>query len=218
MSHRQSAVGNPQSAILLLGPTGAGKTPLGEYLAKHGLNGRTCVHFDFGERMRRAAAQGKASGLPAWAVTIIRVSLSTCRLLRPDEFPVALRILKLFLRKEGRSKLVILNGLPRRKSQAAGLAKILHIDAVVVLNCVERTVHERIRLNSGGDRSGRNDDVPGKVRKKLEIFRKMTIPLIDYFGMRGASIVRIRAATGAGSAEMARLLSKRIQGATWLSK
>jgi adenylate kinase family enzyme len=39
-------------AMLLIGPTGAGKTPLGKYLERHGLNGRRCRHFDFGANLR----------------------------------------------------------------------------------------------------------------------------------------------------------------------
>jgi hypothetical protein len=39
-------------AILPLGPTGSGKTPLGDYLEERGLFGRRCVHFDFGEKFK----------------------------------------------------------------------------------------------------------------------------------------------------------------------
>ncbi len=42
-------------AILLLGPTGSGKTPLGQALEKKGLAGRRCVHFDFGANLREIA-------------------------------------------------------------------------------------------------------------------------------------------------------------------
>ncbi|MCX7427258.1 MAG: hypothetical protein NTW96_16720 [Planctomycetia bacterium] len=40
-------------AMLLLGPTGSGKTPLGDLLERRGLGGRRCVHFDFGAHLRR---------------------------------------------------------------------------------------------------------------------------------------------------------------------
>ncbi|HPP52686.1 MAG TPA: nucleoside monophosphate kinase, partial [Thermoguttaceae bacterium] len=53
--------GSGQSApvyqgLLLLGPTGSGKTPLGELLAQQGVWGRRCVHFDFGAQLRRIAS------------------------------------------------------------------------------------------------------------------------------------------------------------------
>lgn len=52
-------------AVLLLGPTGAGKTPLGRICAQRGLWGRSCTHVDFGACLRRAAAGDPvlASGL-----------------------------------------------------------------------------------------------------------------------------------------------------------
>ena len=53
----------PSDAILLLGPTAAGKTPLGQLFADRGLWGRPCVHFDFGENLRRIADSGSADGL-----------------------------------------------------------------------------------------------------------------------------------------------------------
>lgn len=46
-------------AVVLLGPTGSGKTPLGELMARQGLWGRRCVHFDFGALLRQIAAQGR---------------------------------------------------------------------------------------------------------------------------------------------------------------
>ena len=43
-------------AWLIIGPTGSGKTPLGEALELAGWNGRRCLHFDLGEELRRIAA------------------------------------------------------------------------------------------------------------------------------------------------------------------
>ena len=44
-----------QPGILLLGPTGSGKTPLGDRLQIRDLWGRRCHHFDFGVRLRDVA-------------------------------------------------------------------------------------------------------------------------------------------------------------------
>jgi hypothetical protein len=49
-------VPNSLPALLLLGPTGAGKTPLGDWLEAHGLWGRPCHHFDFGANLRAVVA------------------------------------------------------------------------------------------------------------------------------------------------------------------
>ena len=51
-------------AVLILGSTGSGKTPLGEYIEQNGLNGIKCHHFDFGACLRRISGFGKGFG--AW--------------------------------------------------------------------------------------------------------------------------------------------------------
>lgn len=43
-------------AIVLMGPTGIGKSPLGELLERRGLQGLRCFHFDFGANLRAIAA------------------------------------------------------------------------------------------------------------------------------------------------------------------
>jgi adenylate kinase len=43
-------------ALLLLGPTGSGKSPLGDRLEARGLWSVRCAHFDFGANLRAEAA------------------------------------------------------------------------------------------------------------------------------------------------------------------
>jgi hypothetical protein len=43
--------------MLLIGPTGVGKTPFGSCLEKNGFRGRRCLHFDFGHELRTVAQQ-----------------------------------------------------------------------------------------------------------------------------------------------------------------
>jgi adenylate kinase family enzyme len=40
------------NAVLIVGPTGSGKTPLGEFLQQTGLWEKRCFHFDFGKALR----------------------------------------------------------------------------------------------------------------------------------------------------------------------
>ncbi|MDW7761659.1 MAG: hypothetical protein SCM96_13625 [Acidobacteriota bacterium] len=49
-------------AVLILGPTGSGKTPLGRELETRGHAGRRCRHFDFGAEMRALAGGPQDSG------------------------------------------------------------------------------------------------------------------------------------------------------------
>jgi len=85
-------------AILLLGPTGSGKTPLGEYLTAHGLWGRPCFHFDFGRQLRDAAASARPpANLSADDVAFLRGVLERGALLENEHFPIAEKILRAFL-------------------------------------------------------------------------------------------------------------------------
>nr|WP_225973740.1 nucleoside monophosphate kinase [Dehalogenimonas formicexedens] len=179
-------------AILLLGPTGAGKTPLGELLERQGLGGNKCFHFDFGAQLRRyaAAPTGLLSGTE---MEIIRTSLRTGALLTDGEFPIAEKLLGAFIEDKGISGgvLTVMNGLPRHAGQAAALAKTVNMTAIVVLECAPGTVIERIRTDAGGDRGGRRDDSIEEVTKKLAIFAEKTLPLVKYYEGRGVPVIHI---------------------------
>jgi|GEM_PF-132153 len=59
MNRSETALPEPNpwryKGIVLLGPTGSGKTPLGQLMVERGIWGRRCVHFDFGNLLRRIA-------------------------------------------------------------------------------------------------------------------------------------------------------------------
>ncbi len=177
------------NAILLLGPTGSGKTPLGEYLERHGLWNRRCAHFDFGAQLR-SAATSKPVELSDADLAVITTSLKTGALLEDHQFPIAERILRAFVRTQrlGAEDWIILNGLPRHVGQARDVDRIVDVKAVVSLECSPETVRERIRLDSGGDRAGRIDDDLPAVARKLTLFAQRTRPLIDHYAARGVRI------------------------------
>ena len=169
-------------AILLLGPTGSGKTPLGDCLATHGLSGQRCVHFDFGAQLRYAAVHG-GDGLGQEDLSFIRDVLRGGALLENDTFHIARTLLMNFLKERhvSANDLVILNGLPRHVGQARDAGEILKIKLVVALECTAETVHERIAGNTGGDRTGRVDDSVENITRKLKIYAAQTHPLIDHY-------------------------------------
>lgn len=182
-----------QPALLLLGPTGAGKTPLGGALARHGLWGRPCVHFDFGEQLRAATVTGPSRHLPPSAIDVIRQVLAGGALLRDDQFKIAAAILDHFLdahplRQDG---LLVLNGLPRHVGQARALSGRVSMQALVLLEAQSDTVHARIRADAGGDRQGRCDDSLDAVCQKLSIFRDRTLPLVNHYRDQGVTLYRI---------------------------
>jgi len=79
-----------RSALLLLGPTGAGKTPLGALIEREGLCGHRWAHFDFGHQMRKIAAGGRPTARLTQAdVDFLRQVLHSGALLEDERVPLA---------------------------------------------------------------------------------------------------------------------------------
>ena len=191
-----------QRAILVVGPTGSGKSPLGDWLETHGLRGRRCHHFDFGANMRAA------SGLSPEETRFLPEVLKRGALLENETFHIALKILDAFLatRKPQPDDLLVMNGLPRHVGQAVGLDGHLEFVAVVHLVCDAATVWDRLRNNTGGDRTTRDDDSRELVEKKLRIFNERTAPLIAHYRQRGVPVVEVKVGVETQQAEMAKSL------------
>ena len=175
------------NAILLLGPTGAGKTPLGETAQMLGLDGKPCRHFDFGSHLR-SMRQHPPDHVSAEARKIIHEVLEQSRLLEPHEDFVACEILEQWLQNLPAEAIIILNGLPRTIAQATKLEKLLHVRLVVQLTADDDTILARIRQNSGGDRTHREDDDTAAVTKRLAAYRERTMPLVKHYQLQGVPI------------------------------
>jgi adenylate kinase family enzyme len=199
-------------AMLLLGPTASGKTPLGEELQRRGLCGRRCVHFDFGANLRAADAGQAATGLTAEELGVIAQSLRTGALLEDEHFPIARKLLSAFIaaRRVGRDDVVALNGLPRHVGQARDLDGILDVRLVVRLACSAETVMARIARDTGGDRAGRADDDLASVRRKLDIFAERTRALADHYAAAGASVVTLEVAPATTAADARDELARQV--------
>ena len=198
-------------AILLVGSTGSGKTPLGELAEARGLGGTRCVHLDFGRELRRAGELEAPDDIFAREdIEFIREVLRTGALLEDEHFPLARKILASFLaaKRVGESDVVVLNGLPRHAGQAADMDHLFEIERVIVLDCSPEVVLERICTNAGGDRAGRRDDTPDEVRKRLELFKRRTVPLLDHYRRAGANVRTLRVAASTTAAELLRALER----------
>ena len=195
---------NRREAVLLIGPTGAGKTPLGDLLERRGLAGRRCIHFDFGRELRAAARGDRPAVLDRRETTFIQRVLRESLLLEREHFHIARKLLASFLetRLAGaaesgpqpagpapRSPIIILNGLPRHVAQAADVEGLVDVRTVIHLKCTPEVVLARIRTNAGGDRTGRSDDNPESVLRRHGDFEQRTLRLLDYYGSRGARVV-----------------------------
>ena len=75
-------------AALLVGPTGAGKTPFGEFTEQHGFCGRPCKHFDFGERLRAVVASDDGLGLSPTEIRTVRNVLEAGALLEDSDIGI----------------------------------------------------------------------------------------------------------------------------------
>jgi adenylate kinase family enzyme len=167
-------------AVLLVGPTGSGKTPLGDWLQTHG-RGR---HFDFGAHLRAG------TGLDATEKEFVRELLAKGMLLENETFYIAEKILRACTAGH-EDELLILNGLPRHVGQAVAIEPIVNVTMVVLLQASAATIRERLRRNSGGDRTDRVDDDLPLVQRKLATFTERTLPLVEHYRQRGARILEI---------------------------
>ncbi|OVE74764.1 hypothetical protein BVX97_06590 [bacterium E08(2017)] len=178
-------------ALLLLGPTGSGKSPLGDYLAEHGWQGRRCFHFDFGHNLRKAAEHGfDNTFLTKDDVNYIHDMLLAGTLLENETFYIAAHLLDAFMSDSGAQEddVIVMNGLPRHIGQAEEVDNLVDMQLVINLECSPETVMERIATNSGGDREGRVDDSKSRIVRKLEIFHERTVPLLDHYRHKNVRI------------------------------
>jgi adenylate kinase len=194
-----------------LGPTGSGKTPLGEEIERRGLHGRRCVHFDFGANLRAVAADpGAGETLTPAERESVRTSLATGALFEDRDMPMIMKIVKRFVEQRDLSpdSLLILNGLPRHRSQAEGLAGVVGVERIIRFEAPAAVVRERLRLDTGGDRAVRADDSLEGVERRLADFRERTLPLIDYYQGLGVPVLVIPVTTAMRAGEMFEIIAR----------
>lgn len=190
----KNAYSFPIDAVLLLGPTGVGKSPLGDLIAQKGLFRRKCHHLDFGSELRGAVSGGnRSAAYSPKELDFIHGVLGKGLLLENEHFPLAEKIISLFLDRCGfsRNDLLVLNGIPRHAGQANDMKSLALVAAVIVLDCSGNVVVKRIKSNVGGDRTVREDDNADLIEKKLMIFRDRTSLLIAHYEKEKSCIYRI---------------------------
>lgn len=204
----------PAESILILGPTGSGKTPLGNHIETFGLNGRRCMHFDFGRALRTlACAPHIPSGFKKEDITFIRDVLRNGALLENETFFLAEKVLLSFLAHKNfcNGDFLILNGLPRHINQATDMAGIAKVKGVIMLECTPHVVLERIQQNTGGDRTDRTDDTVALIRSKLQTFRNRTAPLTQYYANHGIPVHTVTVTASASAEQLyVNVLSRQI--------
>jgi adenylate kinase len=197
----------PRPALLLLGPTGSGKSPLGRRLE------RTAGfrHLDFGAHLRRIAA-GESTGLDAEEREFVRTLVETNALFPDAALPLVRRIVRAALSGTGPGP-VVLNGVPRTLAQAEGLADLLDVRWVVALDCSPRVTGARIERRHAGlttDDAGRGDDTPAQVARKLELFAQETRPLVAHYRARGARVIVLPVDVETSEDDLARAVARQV--------
>jgi len=200
-------------AILLLGPTGSGKTPLGEMLQARGLGTERCAHFDFGESLRRiAAGQLAINEITDGDRAFIAEMLDQGALLENEDFHIAEKVLRAFLAEQCHGQdapaTIVLNGLPRHAGQADDVGRIVTVRLVVELSCPAETVLLRLAGNAGGDRAGRIDDDPARSHRKLELYARRTEALLSHYRSLGADVITLTVGPDTTAEEMWQEISR----------
>lgn len=155
--------------LIILGPQGSGKGTQAKLLAEK-LN---LTHISTGELLRQAA---KASTLKG---KIIKNLLAKGTLI---PFETTLEVLEPVLKQTATG--FILDGMPRDLRQAEHLDWFLKqvkqsIDQVIYLELSEKSTYERLLKRAKLE--NRSDDTPEAIKKRLEIYSKETVPVIEHY-------------------------------------
>lgn len=202
-----------------MGPPGAGKGTQGELLAEW----LGVPRFSTGDMLREARQKGSTLGTRA------RRYMDAGELV-PDD--VILGLIDEAMARRAGNRGFILDGFPRTVAQAEGLGALLsrrgeRLDAVIDLKVPEDELVSRLSRRRvcgscgevtassgnetelrcpacGGQLIQRSDDRPETVRRRLEVYRGETAPVLEWYG-RSDSPVKIVDGTGTVDEVQARL-------------
>ena len=151
--------------LLFLGAPGAGKGTQTELLSKN----NSYLHLSTGELLRKEIEMNTILGKQ------VKETINRGELVSDD---LVLKIVKQNLDQDNKGW--ILDGYPRNLTQANSLNKILleinqPLEVVFYLDIPEEVLIQRLLLR------GRKDDTEDTIRRRVDIYKKTTEPLIQYF-------------------------------------
>lgn len=178
-------VASPE-ALLLMGPPGAGKGTQATKLAR----ARGVTKLSTGDMLRSNVQRGTELGARAQ-------SIMEAGGLVPDDIIIAMVRSELDRQQPVR---VLLDGFPRTEEQARALDEMLvtydaPLTAAIVLEVSEDELVRRLVGRAAEE--GRSDDSEATVRKRMDVYREQTRPLIAYYEERG----KLRRVDGIGPVE-----------------
>jgi len=159
------------SRIIFLGPPGAGKGTQASLLAEFG----KIPHISTGDILRQAIVDQTELGQKAQ-------SYMDQGELVPDD--LILDLIRDRLSHSDTHNGWILDGFPRNVSQASFLDQLLRelaqeCDYVINLEVPDEVLIERLLAR------GRKDDNHDTIARRLEVYRDLTAPVIDYYQGKG---------------------------------
>lgn len=159
--------------LVIFGAPGSGKGTQSEKL----IDRYHLHHISTGEVLRDHIARGTELGRTADAY------ISQGQLI-PDELMLRVLEHELDNNPDETAEGVIFDGFPRTIPQAQALKEMMKrrgqkIHAVIGLEVPEDQLMDRMVLR--GKESGRSDDNPETIRKRLAVYHKQTQPLRDYY-------------------------------------
>ncbi|WP_107670436.1 adenylate kinase [Cyanothece sp. BG0011] len=153
--------------LIFLGPPGSGKGTQAQQLSE----AFKIPHISTGEMLREAIAQQTALGQKA------QTYVDKGELV-PDE--LLLDLIEDRLNHEDAQQGWILDGFPRNLPQAEFLDQLLHkfnkfSQQAINLDVPDEVIIDRLLLR------GRKDDNEQTIRRRLEVYREKTQPVLDYY-------------------------------------
>ena len=158
--------------VVFLGPPGAGKGTQAVRIAEK----YNVPHISTGDILREAVKEGTELG------KLAKEYMDKGELV-PDDVIIGI-IRERLSQSDVRERGFILDGFPRTLPQAEALDRMLSdlnmpLDKVVYLNVDDEEIVKRLLAR------GRADDTEEVIRNRLEVYRKQTAPLIDYYSEKG---------------------------------
>ncbi len=160
--------------VLLMGPPGAGKGTQAARLAE----ARGLRKLSTGDMLRSHVARGTELGRAAKGIM-------DAGELVPDDLIIAMVEAELAPMRPVR---VLLDGFPRTPGQAEALETLLAREGASLTAAVALEVADDELVRRLGGRAveeGRSDDNESTIRYRMNVYRKQTQPLLDYYDQRG---------------------------------
>jgi len=161
--------------LIILGAPGSGKGTQGALLSTR----LAIPKISTGDLLRAAVKDGTPLGTKA-------KGFMDQGLLVPDE--IILGLIAEVLRSPAAQQGVLMDGFPRTLAQAEAVDALLAaqgraVDRVLLIDVAEEALIDRMVKRAAIE--GRADDTPETIRRRQEVYREQTEPLIAFYDERG---------------------------------